>query len=146
MRRFALWLAVDIILLAIVLLIFVGGAGPQQQPEVRTTLPPAPEGFEPMKSPQSSLSCRVCPADDDACGQPPERRLMGGFVATCTLHVWTHEHGKQKFGATLFDGELPLARPATEDEAWDAVMHFVRKRKVELLKKAGLYVPKKDKK
>ena len=70
---------------------------------------------------------------------------MGGFVASCTLHVWTHQNGKQKFGITLFDGELPLARPASEEEAEDAVMHFLRKRKRELLKKAGLYVPKKEK-
>ena len=146
MRRFALWLAVDIILLAVVLLIFVGDAGPQQQPEVRTALPPAPEGFTPLPEYMPSTTCRVCPVIQDGCGQPPEKRILGGYVASCTTHVWTHRRGKERFGKTLFDGELPLARPASKKEAWQAVMHFVLETESELLKKAGLYVPKKDKK
>ena len=146
MRRFALWLAVDIILLAVVLLIFVGDAGPQQQPEVRTALPPAPEGFTPLPEYMPSTTCRVCPVIQDGCGQPPEKRLLGGFVASCTLHVWTHQQGKQKFGITLFDGELPLARPASEEEAWKAIMNFALKKKPELLKRVGLVTTKKDKK
>ncbi len=69
------------------------------------------------------------------CELVEQHDALGGWIAQGTIR-WGSE--------VLFDKLLPLARPATDDEAWKACKRFRQKQAPRILKEHGWERPKSE--